>query len=105
VLDYSVALRRREIGIRMAIGARACDVARRVTADVFSMVFVGALAGLALGMGLARYIEPLLYQVQATGAAMLALPSLTILAAALLAAVPAVTRAVRIDPVETLRSE
>jgi ABC-type lipoprotein release transport system permease subunit len=69
------------------------------------MVFVGALAGLALGMGLARYIEPLLYQVQATGAAMLALPSLTILAAALLAAVPAVTRAVRIDPVETLRSE
>ena len=66
VLDYSVLQRRREIGIRMAIGAQAGDIARRVTADVFRMVLVGALAGLALGMASVRYIEALLYQVKPT---------------------------------------
>jgi putative ABC transport system permease protein len=105
VLDYSVLQRRREIGIRMAIGAQAGDIAWRVTVDVFAMVAVGSLAGLALGMGSARYIESLLYQVRATDPSMLALPWLVILAAALLAAVPAVIRAIRIDPVQMLRAE
>jgi predicted permease len=105
VLDYSVLQRRREIGIRMAIGAQAGDIARRVTVDVFSMVLVGAAAGLALGMASVRYIETLLYQVKATDLGVLALPSLTILAAALLAALPAVVRAVRVDPATILRAE
>jgi predicted permease len=105
VLDYSVFQRRREIGIRMAIGAQAGDIARRVTVEVFSMVVAGALAGLALGMASARYIATLLYQVKPTDVGVLALPSLTILAAALLAALPAVIHAVRIDPVTMLRSE
>ena len=50
VLDYGVLQRRREIGIRMAIGAQAGDIARRVTAEAFSMVLLGAVAGIALGM-------------------------------------------------------
>ncbi len=89
----------------MAIGARAGDIVRGVTADVFSMVIAGALAGLGLGMASVRYIETLLYQVTATDLTMLAVPSMTIVAAALLAAVPAVIRAVRIDPVTMLRAE
>jgi predicted permease len=105
VLDYSVLQRRREIGIRMALGAQAGDVARRVTVDVLSMVLLGAIAGLALGFGSVRYIESLLYQVKATDVGVLTLPSLTILVAALLAAVPAVIRAVRIDPAAMLRAE
>ena len=105
VLDYSVLQRRREIGIRMAIGAQAGDIARRVTVDAFSMVLVGALAGLALGMASTRYIESLLYQVKPTEFGVLALPSLTILGAALLAALPAVIRAVRIDPARILRTD
>jgi putative ABC transport system permease protein len=105
VLDYSVLQRRREIGIRMAIGAPVADIARRVTADVFSMVFAGSLAGLAFGMASVRYIESLLYQVKPTDPAMLMLPTLTILVTASLAAVPAVIRAVRIDPATTLHSE
>jgi ABC-type antimicrobial peptide transport system permease subunit len=105
VLDYSVLQRQREIGIRMAIGAPAIDIARRVTVDVFSMVLVGALIGLALGVASVRYIETLFYQVKATDLAMLALPSLTMFAAALLASLPAVIRAVRVDPVTILRTE
>ncbi|MEI9976298.1 MAG: ABC transporter permease [Ignavibacteriota bacterium] len=64
VLDYSVLQRRREIGIRMAIGAQAADIARRVTAEVFRMVLVGALAGLGLGMLSVRYLTTLLYEVR-----------------------------------------
>ena len=105
VLDYSVLQRRREIGIRLAIGAQPRDIARSVTADIFAMVIVGAAAGLTLGMATARYLESLLFQVKPTDPDMLALPSATILAAALLAALPAVIRAVRIDPVTMLRAE
>ena len=105
VLDYSVLQRRREIAIRMALGAQAGDIARRVTVAVFSMVLAGALAGLALGLASVRYIETLLYQVKASDPRMLALPALTIIAAALLAALPPVIRAVRVDPAKTLRAE
>jgi putative ABC transport system permease protein len=105
VLDYSVLQRRREIGIRMAIGAQAGDIARRVTADVFRMVLAGAAVGLALGMVSVRYIATLLYEVKATDLAMLAFPSCAILAAAVVAALPAVLHAVRIDPVTTLRGD
>jgi predicted permease len=105
VLDYSVLQRRREIGIRMAIGAPAASIARLVTVEVFTMVLVGALAGVTLGMASVRYIEALLYQVKPTGLAMLALPAFTILAAALLAALPTVFHALRIDPAAMLRAE
>jgi len=105
VLDYSVLRRRREVAIRMALGAQAGHVARRVTADVFAMVIAGALVGLALGFASVRYIESLLYQVKPTDPQMLALPSLIILVAALVAALPPVIRAVRIDPAMMLRTE
>jgi predicted permease len=105
VLDYSVLQRRREIGIRMAIGAQAVNVVRLVTVDVFSMVIVGALAGLALGLASVRSVESLLFQVKATDLGVLALPSLALITAVLLAALPAVIRAVQIDPATMLRSE
>jgi putative ABC transport system permease protein len=105
VLHYSVLQRRREIGIRIAVGAQAGGIARLVTMDVFSMVFLGAAAGVGLGMASVRFIESLFYQVKATDLQILALPSLAILAGASLAALPAVIRAARIDPVTTLRAE
>ena len=105
VLDYSVLQRRREIGIRMAIGAQSGAIARLVTLPVFAMVLAGALAGLALGMASVRYIESLFYEVKATDLGALGLPSLAILAAAMVAALPAVMRAVRIDPAAMLRAE
>jgi len=104
VLDYSVLQRRREIGIRLA--SRILQSYRSlVTLDVFSMVVIGAIAGLALGFWSIRFVEALLYQVKATDARMLALPSIILFTAAFLAAVPAAIRAVRIDPVAMLRAE
>jgi predicted lysophospholipase L1 biosynthesis ABC-type transport system permease subunit len=105
VLDYSVLQRRREIGIRMAIGAKPGDIVRSVTTQAFAMVLLGAISGVALGALSVRYIAALLYHVKPTDPMMLAWPSATILAAALLAALPAVIRAVRIDPVAILRAE
>jgi predicted permease len=105
VFDYSVLQRRREIGIRLAIGAQPAGIARLVTVDVFSMVLAGALAGFGLGMASVQYIASLVYQVKATDVGVLALPSITIVAAAMVAALPAVMHAVRIDPVRMLRGE
>jgi ABC-type antimicrobial peptide transport system permease subunit len=105
VLEYSVHARRREIGIRMAIGAPAFDIVQRITVAIFSMVFLGAAAGLALGLGSARYIDSLLYQVKASDLTALAIPGAAMFAAALTAALPAVFHAIAIDPAETLRAE
>ena len=105
VLDYSVLQRRREIGIRIALGAPVSHVARGVVVGVLVMVFLGGLSGFVLGLASVRYIATLLYQVRATDLLMLALPWLTVVAAALLAALPPVIRAVRIDPVKMLRTE
>ena len=105
VLDYSVFLRRREIGIRMALGAQAGDIARRIALEVLAMLTAGAAAGLALGMASARYLESILFQVKATDVEALAVPALALLAAALLAALPALLHAVRIDPGKVLRAE
>jgi ABC-type antimicrobial peptide transport system permease subunit len=105
VLDYSVLQRRREIGIRMAIGAKSGEIARRVTGDVFCMVLLGAVCGLGLGMVSARYLAALFYEVKPTDAGVLAVPSLAVLAATLIAALPAVVHAVRIDLVQALRAE
>jgi predicted permease len=105
VLNYSVLQRRREIGIRMAIGSTRAGIVRIVTLDVFLMIALGGSAGLALGFGAARYVASLFYQVKATDADMIALPACAILLTALVATLPAVLRALRTDPTEILRAE
>jgi predicted permease len=105
VLNYSVVQRRREIGIRMAIGSTRAGIVRLVTSDVFLMVALGGCAGVALGFGAARYVESLFYQVKATDADMLALPVCALLVTALIATLPAVLRALRTNPTEILRAE
>jgi putative ABC transport system permease protein len=105
VLDYSVVQRRREIGIRVAIGAPSGSIARLVTVEIFAMVVAGAVVGVGLSLAAVRYVATLLYQVKPTEPGVLAIPALTILAAAALAAVPGVVRAMRIDPVSMLRVE
>jgi hypothetical protein len=105
VLDYSVFQRRREIGIRMAIGAQAGSIVQLVTVEIFVMVLGGGLAGVALSLAVVRFVRTLLYQVRPADWGALALPSLMLLTAGLLAALPAVVRAVRVDPVKVLRAD
>jgi ABC-type antimicrobial peptide transport system permease subunit len=105
VLTYSVLQREREFGIRIAIGARVGSIARLLTTEVFAMVLVGAAVGWALGMASVRYVETLLFGVNGSDPSMLVLPALVIFASALLASLPAVTRAARIDPAIMLRAE
>jgi putative ABC transport system permease protein len=105
VLSYSVLQREREIGIRIAVGARIGSIARLVTAQIFVSVFIGAAAGIALGMISVRYVQTLLFGVKGTAPSMLIAPTLVLLAAALLAALPAVLRAARIDPSIMLRAD
>jgi putative ABC transport system permease protein len=105
VLHYSVLQRRREIAIRLAIGAQAPGIARLVTFPLFAMIAIGAIAGIAAGLLSTQYLSDLFFQVHPTDAAILVFPSLAILLAAILAAAPAVLRAIRTDPASTLRSE
>ena len=105
VLDYSVVQRRHEIGIRMAIGAQATHIVWRVAADALAMVLAGAATGLGLGLISARFIQALLYQVKPSDPRMIAVPWLVLLATALLASIPAAVRAIRTDPMTTLRTD
>jgi predicted permease len=105
VLHYSVVQREREIGIRIALGAAAANIARIVSVRVMTMVVAGAVVGLIAGAASVRFVASLLYGVKGTDVAMLVLPVIVLLAAAACAAVPAVLRAVRVNPATMLRAE
>ncbi|HEX5431236.1 MAG TPA: ABC transporter permease, partial [Bryobacteraceae bacterium] len=105
VLNYAVIERRRELGIRIALGARGVDIAWRVTARVLLMLIAGAAVGLALGFASEGYFATMLYRVEATDLPVLITPAITIFAAVLLAAIPPVVRAIRLDPSSLLRAE
>jgi ABC-type antimicrobial peptide transport system permease subunit len=105
VLNYSVLQRERELGVRIALGAAAANIAGLVTVRVMAMVMIGATTGVLLGLVSVHYVEALLYGVKGTVVSMLAIPCAVLLGTALLASLPAVLRAVQIDPVVMLRAE
>ena len=105
VLSYSVVQRTREIGIRVALGARQLRVVRTVLAEAGGAALVGAACGLAGALYLSRFVEALLFEVTPLDFWSLALPLGTLLLAALLAAALPALRAARVDPVIALRYE
>jgi hypothetical protein len=104
-LSYAVVQRTREIGIRVALGARALGAVRSVLTDSARTTLIGAACGLAGGLYAARFVETMLFEVTPLDVLSLALPLGTLLLAVLVAAAVPAWRAARIDPVIALRSE
>ena len=105
LISYSVARQRREIGVRIALGAASGDVAGRVVRHSLGLTLVGAVLGAAGALVLSRGIESLLYGVSPLDAPTYGLTIGFVLVVALLtSALPAV-RAARTDPLRALRTE
>ena len=105
VMAYSVAQRTREIGIRMAMGALRSDVFRLVATDAIRLAAVGILIGVAGSLLLTRLIRSLLFGVSPTDIETFVLVSGLLTLVALIAAYFPARRAVKVDPVITLRYE
>ena len=105
VLSHSVTQRRREIGIRMALGARANDVVSFVVRGTLSMVGVGLLCGLAGAAALTRVMRTLLFEVSALEPSAFVFGGVVMAGFALAAALVPARRASRVDPSTALRSE
>ena len=105
VQAYAVALRTREIGIRMALGATAQDSLRMVLRAGLKLTVVGTVAGLVLSLGLGKVLSSLLYHVSGADPVVLAAGPLLLAAISLLACYVPARRASRIDPIRALRHE
>jgi len=105
VMAYSVAQRRREIGIRMALGAQAADVRSLVVNQAARLGGMGLLAGLAGALAATRILGRLLFGVSATDPATFAAVSAALTAVLLLAAYLPARRATRVDPIVALRAD
>ena len=105
VLSFSVAQRTRELGIRMALGARRGDVLRLVLRQVLRVAAAGIAAGILLGLGLAQVVGSLLYNISAYDARVFLLTPVILTLVALAAACIPALRATKVDPLIALRCD
>ena len=105
VMAFAVSQRTREIGIRMALGARKADVLKLVVANGMRLAFTGLAIGLVASWLLTRFIASLLFGVKPTDPLTFSVVSLCLLSAAFLACYLPARRATRVDPLEALRYE
>jgi predicted permease len=105
VISYAVSTRTREIGIRMALGARHQAVTRMVLRHGLLLAAVGVAAGLGAAVGLTRLMSALLFGVEPVDPPSFAAPSVALVGIALLASYIPARRAASVDPMDTLRDE
>ncbi len=105
VISMAIGRRTREIGIRVAIGARRGDVVKLVLDQSMRPVVAGIVFGLAAAVGMNRFVASLLYQVTPSDPLVLGSVAGAVAIAALLACVVPLLRALRVDPLISLRCE
>jgi predicted permease len=105
LMAYAVSQRRREIGVRMALGAQRRDVLRLVLARAVRIVTAGVIVGLAGAVGVTRVLQRFLFGVTPTDPIAFTIVTLLLMAVGLIAAWLPARRATRIDPCAALRAE
>ena len=105
IVAYSVTERTHEIGVRVALGAQRRDVMAMVVGQGMTMTIVGTAIGVAASAALARLMSSLLFGVSAVDPVTFVAIPLLLIAVALAACYVPARRAMRVDPLETLRSE
>lgn len=103
VMSYGVVQRRREFGIRLALGARASQVTGVVVREALALAGVALIVGVAASLGLTRVLSGLLYEVSPRDPVTLAAVCLLVAVVAMSAAWIPARRATRIDPATTIR--
>jgi ABC-type antimicrobial peptide transport system permease subunit len=105
LLSYEVSRRTREIGIRMALGAQQRDVLKLVVRQGMALAIVGAVVGVGVALGVTRYLASMLYGVHANDPATIAGVAVLLMLVGLAACYIPARRAVRVDPMVSLRYE
>jgi len=105
LFSWSVALRRRELAIRLTLGARPVSVASRVIGQSALLVVIGLLTGFALMQGARHLLASVLFGVEPNDPVSTTVAGAFLLLAALVASIPPAWRAMHVDPVEGLRVE
>jgi putative ABC transport system permease protein len=105
VMNYSVARRTHEIGIRMALGARSADVLRLIVGQGMTLAAVGLGIGLLAGAIVTRLMSSLLFEVSAIDPSIFLASSVLLAVAALLASYLPARKATRVDPMIAMRYE
>jgi putative ABC transport system permease protein len=105
VLAYSVAQRTKEIGVRVALGAQTADVLRLLLRRALLLVGAGVVIGAAGALGVTRVLAKFLFEVKPSDPGIFAGVALTLACTALAACVLPARRAMRVDPIVTLRHE